>query len=190
MRFYILIVLVLLLQCKKAEKRNIGSENSKDKVELGTSSEGLKVKVEGDSVEIPSYQLEVKLSEDAVKKLNANKETIVISTYFYGMPKDSTLLSADVKKNLDLYGLNLLKKDRELKMIEKNNLIKFDHLKIPKSLYNALIDNNISLNVNVYSGRRSFNDNILDIDAYDGNYGEVLKQSGILKLNGKLLSID
>src|SRR5450755_3754746 len=44
----------------------------------------------GDSVIIPSFEIEVSLSEKANAKLKAGKETIIVRAYFTGIPKDTT----------------------------------------------------------------------------------------------------
>ncbi len=187
--FLLILFCAFFIQCKKADSQPAKPAVTTDSTKVvssNTTTEG-DFKTVGDSVEIPKFRLEVNLSDDAVKKLNDHKESFIVSYYFYGTPKESTLLSPEVKKHLDLYGLKLLGKDQEIKTVKQSNEIDFSGLKIPKNLYDALQDKNISLNINIFSGRRVFKDNILDMEAYDGPFNDIVKHSGFINLNGRLL---
>ncbi len=182
------VLLLAFVQCKKAEQ---SPENNAVKTDSSAtkSTEALEngfIAV-GDSVEIPKFRLEVNLSDDAVKKLNDKKESFIVSFYFYGLPKDSAQLTEVAKKNLDITGIRLLKKDTEIRDVKQTNEIDFSGLKIPKNLYDALADKSVSININIFSGRRAFEDNILDMEFYDGPFNDITKHSGFINLNGKLL---
>lgn len=186
-KFGLLLSLLLFISCnKKTENYSLSEVNKKSEIPQTAAVDSSGFRIIGDSVEIPKYQLEINLSDDALKKLNDKKESIIVSYYFYGNPKDGKQ-NPEIEKNMDLYGLKLLEKSQEVRSIKKSTQVTFSGLKFSKNLYDALSNKDISLNINVYSGRRSFDDNILDMEAYDGPFNDILKHSGFINLNGKLL---
>jgi len=51
---------------------------------------------------------------------------------------------------------------KEIELSGKNRIARFEGLKFPKKLYNKLADKDINLLINVYSGRKASEDNLLD----------------------------
>ncbi len=46
----------------------------------------------------------------------------------------------------------------------------------------------ILLNINVFSGRRAFKDNILDMEFFDSELNEITSKGNVINLNGRLIS--
>ncbi len=112
--------------------------------------------VEKDSVTIPSFQVEINMSPAANGGLVHDKETFIIHTWFSGLPKDSSS-----KEYIESGEMLLRSKKTEL---ANNNLIRFEGLKFSRAKYDSLAGKDISVLINIYSGRHSSPDNILDCD--------------------------
>lgn len=146
--------------------------------------------IEGDRVIIPNFKIEVNLSDKAVELLQKNKESIIASLFFYGDAADENSLPADIKKELGPNGLKLLVYDMEKIEVTQSNELEITNLSFPKKLYDALSSKDIYVNINVFSGRRAFKDNILNMEFYDAKFNEIISHSGFINLNGRLLTED
>lgn len=63
----------------------------------------------------------------------------------------------------------------------------FERITISKKLYDNLSNKDISVNINVFSGRKYFKDNILNMEAYDSKLDKVILNGNKVKLNGHLI---
>jgi len=146
------LTLVFLFSCTAKE------EEKNDTVKTNTipANNNEVVQIRVDSVELPSFEIELSLSQKAEEKLKTNKETIIVAAYFSAIPKDTT------NKDYVKYGeVTVTSKEKEL---TNERLTKFEGIKFPRSLYDSLNAESITLLINVYSGRRSLKDNILDCE--------------------------
>lgn len=189
-----LFTLVMVVSCKekgapKVAKEGItGTKNNKPQPAKDiSSSKETDLKIEGDRVIIPDFKLEVNLSDEAVKSLQKNKESIIASLFFYGDIADENSLPEDVKKQLGPNGLKLLATEIEKIDITQSNEFQITNLSFPKKLYDALSNKEIYVNINVFSGRRAFKDNILDMEFYDSKLNDIMSHSHFINLNGRLL---
>ena len=71
------------------------------------------------------------------------------------------------------------------KEISYGQIARFDHIKFPKKLYDQLTDKNVDLTVNVYSGRKSSQDNLIIVDFLSGKVSKIINKHFTLK--GKLI---
>jgi len=159
----IFLIIVCLFSCTYHEPHNgeavIKDSTKKDisKKNDSLTSPGLGYfQLYGDSLIIPSFEIEVSLSEKANAKLKANKETIIVSASFTGTPKDTT--SEEYIKSGEM---GIASHDIELR---DSRIAKFEGVKFLKSLYDSLADKDIQLLINIFSGRRSTGDNLLNCD--------------------------
>ncbi|CAH0191085.1 hypothetical protein [Chryseobacterium sp. Bi04] len=159
-----------------------------DKTALPSKEGGLTI--EGDRVIIPNFKIEVNLSDKAVELLQKNKESIIASLFFYGDVRDENSLPEDIKKELGPNGLKLMVFDMEKIDVTQSNELEITNLSFPKKLYDALASKDIYVNINVFSGRRTFKDNILDMEFYDSKLNEIISHSSFINLNGRLLTED
>jgi len=140
-----------------------------------------------DFVEIPFFEIELELSEMAEKILLADEESIIVTAYFesYLYNIEENKIKNIPKKYIDEHmgEIHLLYHNIEL---TDKRLARFEHLKIPKYLYDTLEEKNIYVVINVYSGRRSSNLNILDCAVLIGPIGEIKEKK--FTLNGGLIS--
>lgn len=112
----------------------------------------------GDSLVIPTFEIEVRHSAKAASTMLKKKETIIVSANFYGEPTDA--------KDADEVGeLGLAEKDIEL--TGSNRIARFEGLKFSQKELDKLKDKDIRLLINVYSGRKSSKDNLLTCNLVD-----------------------
>ena len=127
-------------------------------------------KVVGDSAEIPSFQIEVRLSEKAEKKLKDKKESVIVTAYFSGTPKDSTKYMEDGEYAVGEHSIELT----------DSRIARFQGVKISKKMYESLFNLDIQLLINVYSGRRSSKMNFLDVRTLQKSISEFKDQKFVL----------
>ena len=110
--------------------------------------------VQGDSLVIPTFEIEVSNSSKAVKTLKNKKETVIVSAYFAGYPSD--------KNDRDEEGVMAILNKR-IELTGNNRIARFEGLKFSKKTYAKLArdDKDISVLINIFSGRKSSNDNLL-----------------------------
>lgn len=134
--------------------------------------------IDGDSLVIPSFEVEIALSPKANKQLKAKKETIIVAAYFSGQPKDTT--TEEYKHSGEM---GLANSEKELKGDERT--AKIEGVKFSKALYDSLADKDIQMLINVYSGRRSTKVNLLDCDILQDKMSVLKGKKFTLK--GKLI---
>jgi hypothetical protein len=112
--------------------------------------------------EFPGFSVAVTLSEKAKAKLLQSHETVIVAGYLTGDPKKGT-----PKKLIDEMGqLNLGEVKSE---VQPGEVAKFGEVKIMKKEAFAWVDSNgVQILINVYSGRKSSQDNLLDCGLYEG----------------------
>ncbi len=130
-----------------------------------------------DSVTILPFEIEVTLSPKAVDKITKSKETIIVDVFFNGAPKDSSSVTLEEDGS---FFVTAAKKE-----IVYGEVAKFDDIKFSKAIYSQLADKNIDVSVNVYSGRKSSGDNLLDCEPLFDKIANVVNKKFTLK--GKLI---
>ncbi|MCL2312673.1 MAG: hypothetical protein FWC41_09370 [Firmicutes bacterium] len=140
------------------------------------------LKIVGDTVEIPAFEIALKLSDKAEEKLKTDNETVIVMAYFTGIAKAEHL--PDKYKDRAGFGgeLHLLSYPIEL---SDQRLARFENIKFSKELYDLLDNKDIQLLINVYSGRKSSMDNLLDCDILQDFMSEIKDKR--FTLNGKLI---
>ncbi len=136
------------------------------------------LQIEGDSVLIPDFEIEVRLSPNAEKKLKDDKETVIVSAMFSGIPKDTT--SEDYQGQIGIKNYNI--------ELTGQRIGQFTKIKFHRSILDKLADNDIYLLINVYSGRRSTENNLLDCEILEDKMSVIKGKKFILK--GKLIGED
>lgn len=110
-------------------------------------------KMEGTEVIIPTFEIEVSNSLKANQTLTGQKETIIVAAFFSGEPMNEK----DRGEDGQMFIVN-----KEIELSGDNRIARFEGLKFPKATYAKLADKDISLLINVYSGRKSSENNLLD----------------------------
>ena len=134
-------------------------------------------KFEGDSVIIPPFEIELSLSPRATEKITKARETIIVNVFFNGTPKDSS--KSKLEEDGSFY-VSYAEKE-----IVYGQVARFDSIKFPKKIYDQLADKDIDMTVNVYSGRKSSRDNLLNCELLADKISNTANKRFIIK--GRLI---
>jgi len=155
----LVMVSALFLSCASHEQKMDSTVTGSDSIN-NSKAPGLITdstnyfKIDGDSLVIPSFDIEVSLSEKANEKLRSDKETVVVTAWFSGQPSDTS------SKEYAASGAMFIRSAR----IELSNsrVATFGGIKFSQASYDSLAGKDISVLVTIFSGRRSTQDNLLD----------------------------
>ncbi|AZA54003.1 hypothetical protein EG348_13840 [Chryseobacterium sp. G0201] len=172
---------------KEQDQKSI-SQPEKEILVTERPLEKTQLEIQGDKIIVPDFRLEVNLSDKAVKKLKESKESVIASLYLYGDVADENLIPKKFKKLLGPTGIKLTSLDIEKKEINQSNEFQVTNISFPKELYDLLASKDVLINISVYSGRRTFKDNILYMEAYDSKLSDIIAHSSFINLNGRLLT--
>lgn len=109
--------------------------------------------VDGDSIVIPTFEIEVSNSPKVNQMLRSRKETVIVSAMFNGEPLNT--------QDRDEIGMMPVL-DHNIELTGNNRIARFEGLKFSRKQLGKLADKDINLLINVYSGRKSSQDNLLD----------------------------
>jgi len=171
---------IILLSCSSPKERNVTGKN--DTIPVSKKEDhktpGTKdfITVSGDSAELPSFSIQVDLSPKAEKLLKEKKESIIVAAYFSGIPKDSTKYLEDGEYAFGTH---------ECELTDSRTAI-FRGVKISKESFESLADKDFQVLINIYSGRRSMKNNVLDCDILQKKISQVKDQTFIIR--GKLIA--
>ena len=144
------------------------------------------LKIVGDSVEIPSFEIELILSDKAEEKLKTDNESIIVAAYFTYYQEDH-IYPEKYKGLLDYRG-ELTLFDYRIELTD-TRLARFENVKFSKDLYDVFGENkDIDLLINVVSGRKSSIYNLLHCDILQNSMSEIKGKRHTLK--GKLIYND
>ena len=184
--FVLIIISGLLISCGNSIKKG----NMDDPVQVSTEHiEPIEhnynldfVKINGDLVEIPFFEIQVELSEKAERKLKQDKESVIVTAYFTSKLDKIDKIPGKYKDRLVFDEMKILTHAVEL---TDTRLAKFENLEFPKELYDLLDDKDIDVLINVVSGRSSTKGNILDCAILSGHISKI--EGGKYTLNGGLI---
>ncbi len=179
----IFLAAVILISCSTPpnQKQNGDEKPAVDSIPAVKKTDNIPTtlidgyKVAGDSLEIPSFEIQVQLSDRAEQKLKAMKESIIVTAYFSGNPKNKKLISEDGQFPVASGSVELT----------VSRVANIQGIKISKANFEQLTDKDIQVLINIYSGRRSTQDNLLDCDILEKQISQIKGQRSILK--GKLI---
>ena len=179
----IFLILMVAISCSGRKSGQDEKQESKDSLNLESSSgnpeNSLKTsfRISGDSVLIPGFIIHLKLSDAAEKELKDKHESAIVQAYFSGEPKDTTRQEILENGELNVGSCRVELTDKRT--------ARFDNIKIAKSSFDALRDNNFEVLINVFSGRHSSDRNILNCDILQEKILAVAGKK--IVLNGKLI---
>ncbi len=130
-----------------------------------------------DSILIEPFDIELSLSPKAVARLQKGNETIIVAADLSGTPKDSSKVTLEEDGSFFVASVS--------KEIHYGDPVRFDNIKFPKKIYDELADKNIDLGINVYTGRKTSPDNLLDCQPLFDKISNVVNKKFTLK--GKLI---
>lgn len=169
-KILILFTTILLVSC---------STNKKEKEFLISELKTVTKKdIEIDSIKIPSFEIQIQLTKFADKKLLKYKETIIVKAFYSGIPIDKT------NKDFLNYG-ELLIGITEIELTGNERIARFNKMHISREKFKEIENGEISVLINVFSGRKSSLYNILDCDILQSSINSLKGKKHIIK--GKLL---
>lgn len=130
-----------------------------------------------DSVVLPGFEIKVQLSKRAEDTLKALHELVIVKAYFAGVPKDTT---SEEYMEMGQLGIG----DHEIELKE-DRLAKFTHITLSRKDIESLRDRNFEVLINVFSGRRASEVNLLNVDIVQLGIDSMAGKRFIL--NGKLI---
>jgi hypothetical protein len=107
------------------------------------------------------FTVSVTYSQKSMDKLIASKETVIVVGYLYGFPKAGT-----PKRDID--GVGQVDLGEIKKKIVPPAIATFDSVKPDQALMKWVNDQGLQILINVYSGRKSSPNNLLDCGIYEG----------------------
>ena len=113
------------------------------------------------------FDLTLALSDKLVAELTAKNETIIIAAYFYGEPNEKGATEIDEMGQIRLG-------EERTEIPPAPGPVPINGLLDPGKL--TLIEGGASVNVNIFSGRKSSEDNLISCDFIDGPVAELTAQ--------------
>lgn len=117
--------------------------------------------------EVPRFTVSVKLSPKASAKLKKMGETIIVSASFFGYPTRAAQSKAECSGEIGLGSV-----DKEL---EKPGVAIFEGSTYDKSKLSLIENQEPLLLINVFSGRKSSEDNLLDCSVFQDTVHRAVK---------------
>lgn len=143
--FFVAALLVVLVSCRPQQ-----SDADVAILDMYTTRQ--------DSIVIPPFEIEVIQSALAGDSLAAVNETVIVSAYFWGDPLKE-------KDQNEMGQLDIAAKDIEL--IGSDRVARFEGITFSKKQYAKLDDKEIRVLINIYSGRKSSEYNLLTCGILD-----------------------
>jgi hypothetical protein len=125
----------------------------------------------GSRIELPTFEIEVANSPDAGQTLSKQNETIIVSAFFSGDPLN--------EKDRDEIG-EMMVANQEIELTGDDRIARFEGITFPKRLYDKLADKDVRLLINVYSGRQSSDDNLLNCAILEAKASQVRNKRFVL----------
>jgi len=172
----ILLVIAFFISCS-SDQRGAADAAGDTTRSVQTAAAAGYVQIRGDSVLLPPFEIEVSLSTRANAQLLRDKESIIVAAWFSGKPIDTT--SKEYAESGELFI-----KSWQVEL-DSNRVAKFEGIRFSKAAYDSLADKDIRVLVNVFSGRRSSPDNLLDCHILSDKMSAVNNRTFVL--TGKLI---
>ena len=187
--FILVIFALLLLSCGNSTKKGNAGESdqagsagaSGENTDFaGDYDEPVYPKIDDETVEIPFFEIEVQLSGAAEEKLKKDNESVIVAAYFSGYCEWDKI----PEEYQDYFGDG----DLLVHRIELTNkrIARFEHLELPQKLYDLLDDKDFRVLINIFSGRKSSESNILDCAVLSGPISKIKEKR--FTLNGGLIT--
>lgn len=116
--------------------------------------------VQGDAASPYAFSVDITLSPPAAQQLSRHRETIKLAAFYYGLPKPGLPEGIDNEMGQVFLG------ETELEIPGADGRADFDGKSVQTSRL-RYIEGEPQINLNVYSGRRSSEDNLLDCDFFE-----------------------
>lgn len=179
-------LMIFFLSCNSREDKKITNTTKKDSLNIENTVEHNDTvlpnklgfyTIEGDSLVVPPFEIDISLSNKARERITSKNETLVVDVFLNGTPKDPS--KAEFEEDGSFFV------GSSQKEISYGQIAKFDNLKFPRKIYDQLVDKDADFNINVYTGRKSSPDNLIDCEFLSGKLSSLINQRK--RLVGKLI---
>ena len=173
MKYLIPILLLLLASCNEAKeekKDQKQQQNSKD----STSNKDTLAKAESDSIVMPSFTIELQLSEEVLAKTYENGETIIVLADFLGDPIDTTI------DDYDYQSMGKLPIGSEKIELSNGTSAAFHQVKFAQSTLDQLKSQDIEVSINIYTGRKTVKTNLISCGYIQKKISELNKEKQVI----------
>jgi hypothetical protein len=180
MRIFKLLLIPTILYACSSQPTGKGNIHKDEAVQNKTEIQSSPAKHSADnadSVLIPSFEVEVVLSEKARERMLDPKESIIVFAEFTGEPHDT--LSEGVNETGQLM-LTSVRMETYSPWI-----VKFENIFIPRKLYDRLLNKDFDVSVQIWTGRKTSEYNLLAGDLISGQISKI--KGTRQKLNAKLI---
>lgn len=185
----LLILSIFLFSCSTQTEEKI-EEVKKEVLELPKPNPNLellslgldtnKFMVANEFVVFPTFSFELDLTEDTKSTLKDNQETIIVDASFFGVPKEP------IEGDYDFQASGYYTFKNEIKELETGTytadfidvLVELEDLK-------ALKNPNFEVSVNVYTGRKFADNNLLSTEYFQDSIYNILDSTKTIR--GKLI---
>jgi len=170
------LFLAILVSCNAPENKGKDSVSAdtltKAQAALAEKKEGIYI-VEGDSLRVPAFDVQIELSEKAKQRIVGKGESIVVDVFLEGNPKPGSRAKLEEDGSFFLGSVK-----REIRYGQTAHI---DDLKLPKQLYDQLDDKDADLTVNIYTGRHTSPDNLITGDFLGDKVSKIAGRNFLLK---------
>ncbi len=174
----ILLLIVFFISCSPGAGNHPGITT--DSPHQATAVAADYLQIQNDSVLLPPFQIEVSLSPAANDHLQRNKESIIVAAWFSGEPKDTSSREYAESGEIFITSSQII--------LDSGRIARFAGLHFSKMLYDSLANKDVRVLVNVFSGRKSSPDNLLDCNILSDKMSAVKNRK--ITLTGKLIAED
>ncbi len=179
-------LIIFFLSCNSREDKKTSNTTKEDSLNIVTPPEhndpvlpnklGIYT-IDRDSLVVPPFEIEILLSNKAQERIVSKDETIIVDVFLAGTPKDPSKVELE---DDGTFFVGFSKKE-----IAFGQIATFDNLKFPRRIYEQLADKDLDLSINVYTGRKSSPDNLIDCEFLSGKISSVINTRKTLV--GKLI---
>jgi hypothetical protein len=168
--------LAFLFSCQGPEKKETASVSADTLTKVPAAppekKEGVYI-VEGDSLRVPAFDVQIELSEKAKQRILGKRESIVVDVFLEGTPKAGSRAKLEEDGSFFLGSVK-----REIRYGQTAHI---DDLKFPIKLFDQLEDKDADLTVNVYTGRHTSPDNLITGDFLGDKVSKIAGRNYVLK---------
>ena len=158
------VLLMLLFSCTPGDKKSTDTEQA-DSSRTAASP--------GDSIDVPTFEIAVKLTGRAEKKLKKDHETIIVDASFSGIPTDTTRAEYQQEGQIPV-GSHKIE-------LSEPGIARFEGVKMSKADFESLANKDYEVLINIYSGRRSSPLNLLNCDILQEPISKIRGDKRVLK---------
>jgi hypothetical protein len=172
-----LVLIISMNACTNSPRQpnHSSASNVHKKIQKNDSSYYI---IENDSIVLLPFEIEARLSPKAKEKILTDKESIILTVFVSGTPKDETWYAKD--GTFDVASAQ--------KEISYGQLVRFENIKFPIFLFDQLLEADVDVMIYFTSGRKSSPDNLLSSHILSGKASDIVNKK--FTIRGKLIAED